>query len=68
MGKGNSCVAIIGSDIGDLEVDDLEEAFRKLSRGYFVLGPAMDGGFYLLGLPVPTDLPFCFDSWGSSSV
>jgi glycosyltransferase A (GT-A) superfamily protein (DUF2064 family) len=42
---------IIGSDSPDLPAERLEEAFRRLEHGAdVVLGPADDGGYYLIGL------------------
>ena len=41
---------IIGSDCYDLDSDVIEEAFQKLKEFDLVLGPANDGGYYLLGI------------------
>ncbi len=43
-------VLIIGSDCIQLQESDLEQAFQKLGQYDSVLGPALDGGYYLLGL------------------
>ena len=41
----------IGSDLPQLEPDRIESAFVALGEGYdVVLGPARDGGYYLIGL------------------
>lgn len=40
---------IIGSDCFDLSAKRIEEAFEKLDNADVVLGPANDGGYYLLG-------------------
>jgi len=40
---------IIGSDIPDIEVVDVQCAFDSLSRHDMVFGPAHDGGFWLVG-------------------
>lgn len=50
-----SAAIIIGTDCPDLCVDDLEAAFDALRNHDLVLGPATDGGYYLIGLvrPVP---------------
>jgi len=62
-------VVLIGADCPGLCATDLAEAFRVLDRGTgAVLGPAQDGGYYLIGL---TDAdPQLFDAfdWGSDSV
>jgi rSAM/selenodomain-associated transferase 1 len=43
-------VVIIGSDLPGLSADVLRDAFRLLDTHPVVLGPAIDGGYYLLGL------------------
>lgn len=51
--KGYSRVTIIGSDCYDLKKKHLEEAFDQLEINDVVVGPAEDGGYYLLGLNGP---------------
>ena len=46
-------VIIIGSDLLDLSEDIIEEAYKKLDNNDAVIGPAEDGGYYLLGLKNP---------------
>ncbi|MEL7119723.1 MAG: TIGR04282 family arsenosugar biosynthesis glycosyltransferase [Bacteroidota bacterium] len=41
---------IIGSDCATLSTEMVEEAFRLLGQHDGVMGPAMDGGYYLLGM------------------
>ncbi len=41
---------IIGSDCASLTTDILSEAFLALDEHHFVVGPATDGGYYLLGM------------------
>ena len=43
-------VVIIGSDCLDLTTDLLEQAFTALETVDIVMGPATDGGYYLLGM------------------
>jgi hypothetical protein len=45
---GKRRVAVIGVDCPDLTTAHIAEAFRALSRKPFALGPAYDGGFWLL--------------------
>ncbi|HET7462289.1 MAG TPA: TIGR04282 family arsenosugar biosynthesis glycosyltransferase [Longimicrobium sp.] len=47
---GHRRVVIIGSDLPGLSADVLRDAFRRLDSHPAVLGPARDGGYYLLGL------------------
>lgn len=43
-------VVLIGSDLPRLEARDLAAAFETLERRPLVLGPAADGGYWLIGL------------------
>lgn len=43
-------VVIIGSDCASLNGSIVEEAFAALDSHDFVIGPAKDGGYYLLGM------------------
>jgi uncharacterized protein len=65
---GCSRVVLIGSDIPGLNAEILQEAFSALSSYDLVLGPARDGGYYLIGMPL--FYPFLFDRipWGESAV
>ncbi len=65
---GYKRIAIIGSDLYDLSSEDLEEAFKMLQVTDFVLGPASDGGYYLLGMNHFIPDIFINKNWGSSSV
>jgi len=48
--EGKSPICIIGSDCFELSEDILLDAFEKLKDFDFVIGPARDGGYYLLGM------------------
>jgi glycosyltransferase A (GT-A) superfamily protein (DUF2064 family) len=49
--EGISQLVLIGSDLPELEAADLQAAFAALGSGApLVLGPAVDGGYWLLGL------------------
>lgn len=61
-------VIIIGTDLYNLDQADLEEAFKSLDNADYVLGPARDGGYYLLGMKRPDELIFRNKSWGSDRV
>ena len=43
-------VIIIGSDCLDLDETKINNAFQKLQDNDVVIGPAKDGGYYLLGM------------------
>ncbi len=61
-------IIIIGSDMYDLSQTDLEEAFEKLETHSFVVGPAEDGGYYLLGMTSLKKKVFHNKSWGTETV
>ncbi len=65
---GAQKVVLIGSDIADIEPGDLDEAFHKTGDGVSALGPAGDGGFYLIGLGRPCGAPFDFTQWSTGEV
>ncbi|MGE5232286.1 MAG: TIGR04282 family arsenosugar biosynthesis glycosyltransferase [Deltaproteobacteria bacterium] len=52
---GAERVLVIGTDCPDLDARLLETAFARLGRADAVLGPAADGGYYLVGMkrPIP---------------
>jgi rSAM/selenodomain-associated transferase 1 len=65
---GYKKIVIIGSDLYDLSSKDLEEAFKMLQANDFVLGPASDGGYYLLGMTHFIPDIFKNKDWGTSRV
>jgi uncharacterized protein len=66
--RGWQHAVLIGTDIADLRISDLDEAFQALEEGQAVLGPAADGGYYLIGLNRPCGAVFQSQAWGSESV
>jgi rSAM/selenodomain-associated transferase 1 len=62
-------VIVIGVDSPHLDLARVREAAEALGAGVdVVLGPALDGGYYLIGLRVPSAVMFRGITWGSSSV
>ncbi len=59
---------IVGSDSPDLPLAYLKRAFRVLKHRDVVLGPAVDGGYYLVGLRAPAPSVFRDIPWGSANV
>jgi rSAM/selenodomain-associated transferase 1 len=68
FGMGYEKVLIVGSDIFELEQKDIENAFTVLDTTETVLGPATDGGYYLLGMKAPNAKIFQNKNWGTSTV
>ena len=65
---GAGRVAIIGTDCPGLRASHLTQAFAALETADVVLGPATDGGYYLLGLRQPQPTPFANKTWSTDSV
>ncbi len=59
---------IVGADCPELSSGLLEDAFDALERNDLVLGPAADGGYYLVGLRRPTIGLFRGVAWGTGGV
>ena len=65
---GSIATVIIGSDCPGLSPDVITAAFERLGETEAVLGPAHDGGYYLLGLKRPMPELFRGIPWGSDRV
>jgi rSAM/selenodomain-associated transferase 1 len=65
---GYEKVLIIGSDLYDLSSQNIEKAFFELDNNDVVLGPAEDGGYYLLGMNSLQQKIFKNKKWGTESV
>lgn len=61
-------VVIIGSDCYELTADIVEDAFAALDDSNVVLGPAQDGGYYLLGADRHYPHLFKNKKWSTSDV
>ena len=66
--KGYQKIIIIGSDIYDLNSETIEAGFNSLENSDFVIGPAADGGYYLLGMNSLNHEVFLNKNWGSDKV
>lgn len=65
---GMTTVVLIGTDCPGLSADILRQSFVALQENDLVLGPALDGGYYLIGLTKPQPFLFRDITWGTSSV
>ena len=65
---GIKSAVIIGSDCWDLNSMHIEQAFEALESNDFVLGPANDGGYYLLGMKKWERFLFPGMEWSTSGV
>ena len=65
---GAAKVVVIGSDCPEITPADIDEAFRSLATHDLVLGPASDGGYWLIGLAKSQPSLFQNISWSSKAV
>ncbi len=63
-------VILTGSDIPDLPLEFIEEAFTALRNHDVVIGPAVDGGYYLIGFRCDVFSPKVFEGipWSTKTV
>lgn len=61
-------IIVIGSDLFDLKPSLINDAFEKLDNNDVVIGPATDGGYYLIGLKKLHLKIFENKNWGTSTV
>ncbi|WP_339341167.1 TIGR04282 family arsenosugar biosynthesis glycosyltransferase [uncultured Polaribacter sp.] len=65
---GYEKVMIIGSDLYDITAETIENAFIALENNEVVIGPAEDGGYYLLGMNSLEEKVFKNKDWGTETV
>lgn len=61
-------VVLIGSDCFELNSGIIEEAFKALEENDYVLGPAKDGGYYLIGMKELNLEVFQNKEWSTENV
>lgn len=66
--SGAEKVIIIGTDCPGVNAQILATAFEQLHAFDLVLGPAIDGGYYLIGLQQPIPELFANIEWGTAQV
>jgi len=65
---GYNRVVIIGSDCAEITAAHIEQAFAALSTTDLVIGPATDGGYYLLGMKKRSQGLFENIPWSTDAV
>jgi rSAM/selenodomain-associated transferase 2/rSAM/selenodomain-associated transferase 1 len=61
-------VVVVGTDAPDVDSEQAEAALHALEAADLVLGPALDGGYYLLGLRRPAPELFQGIPWSTPEV
>lgn len=70
FGTGASTVVVVGTDLPALTTAALDQAFGALDEADLVLGPAVDGGYWLIGTRRPLPQIFALEAqlWGGPHV
>ena len=66
--NGHKKVVIIGSDCYELTTEIINESINALYNNETVIGPAKDGGYYLLGMKAPFKNVFENIEWSTATV
>jgi len=66
--KGAQKAIIVGSDLYDFNPELVHQAFKALDTHQTVIGPATDGGYYLIGMTQLNAAVFKDKNWGGPSV
>lgn len=68
LGSCTGPTVLIGCDIPELERGDIAAAFAALGTADIVMGPAFDGGYWLVGVRAQRFVPHLFDRvrWSSA--
>lgn len=66
--QGHHRVIIVGTDCPDVITDLLSQGFDRLKTDSLLLGPACDGGYYLIGLTQPQPTLFQNITWSTATV
>ncbi|WP_034062416.1 TIGR04282 family arsenosugar biosynthesis glycosyltransferase [Lacinutrix jangbogonensis] len=61
-------IIIVGSDLFHLHPNHINKAFTALNENEIVIGPAEDGGYYLLGMKTMHASIFKNKNWGTETV
>jgi len=65
--SGRRRIVLVGTDIPGLSIDLMHKAFDALTRHDVVIGPSIDGGYWLIGMKHPFNL-FQDIAWGTETV
>jgi rSAM/selenodomain-associated transferase 1 len=68
LDRGDGPVVVIGGDCPGVTASVVREAAARLAVADVVLGPSLDGGYYLLGLNAPESALFRDIPWSTDRV
>jgi rSAM/selenodomain-associated transferase 1 len=65
---GYERIVLIGSDLPDITANHINKGLQALEQSEVVFGPAVDGGYYLLGLSKMHDFVFNNKPWSEDDL
>lgn len=68
MARGYKSCVLIGTDVPQVQWEDIRQAFEVLKTKDIVLGPTADGGYYLVGMKAAEKEVFENQTYGHGSV
>jgi len=68
IGQAKCPAIVIGSDCPSINLTDISDAHEALEKHDVVLGPAVDGGYWLIGLRVPCPALFDGIRWSTDNI
>ena len=68
LDRGYEACVLTGSDLPALQALHFERAFAALQSADLVIGPSLDGGYYLIGMKRPCPELFMNQAYGGSNV
>src|SRR5262249_20076866 len=68
FGRGYQKVILVGTDVPSLPLSEYHQALASVETHDVVLGPATDGGYYLIGLKRPAPELFRDVQWSTPEV
>ena len=66
--ESGSSVVLIGADCPSITAEIIKDAFKELQHHDVVIGPAFDGGYYLIGMKKDTPEIFQNIQWSTDKV
>jgi hypothetical protein len=66
--SGYDKAIVIGSDCIEINSNDIHAAFQQLNTPNITLGPALDGGYYLIGIKKISPTLFQGITWSTNTV
>lgn len=65
---GYKRIVLIGSDLPDIDAEHIEDGLKALLKNDATFGPAIDGGYYLIGLNKLQEFVFDNKPWSASNL